>query len=185
MSQLASALAVAEEAYNFEHRDLHLGNILIQRTDSVSLKYTIYDLHFSVQTVGHQAFIIDFNLSRIYGGDKVYCVSLDSCVSKDESFCEVSENSWLHHGTIYKIMLEYSRGNWENFMPITNIIWLKYLIENILEYLQRNNPGLRKLTAVDSERDQMKAVRLLKKWNDCILEHTSAASFLRKVIFKD
>ncbi|GFY72728.1 hypothetical protein TNIN_215551 [Trichonephila inaurata madagascariensis] len=68
MSQIVSTLAVAEAAYNFEHRDLHLENILVQNTKAVSLKYTIHNKHFSVQTIGYQIFIIDFTLSRIYNG---------------------------------------------------------------------------------------------------------------------
>ncbi|CAL1263983.1 unnamed protein product [Larinioides sclopetarius] len=66
MSQLVAALAAAEAAYNFEHRDLHLANILVQNTSAATLKYTVHNQHFSIQTVGVHAYIIDFTLSRIY-----------------------------------------------------------------------------------------------------------------------
>ncbi|GFS50629.1 hypothetical protein NPIL_247691 [Nephila pilipes] len=184
MSQIVSALAVAEAAYNFEHRDLHLENILVQNTKAVSLKYTMQNKHFSVQTIGYHIFIIDFTLSRIYHDKNVYCIELDGIIKKCESK-EPVDNIWFDHMSMYKIMAEYSKSQWDKYMPITNIIWLKHINENILNYLEKNNPHFTKLVPPVDEHDQMTAIRLLRKWNDCILQHKSATDLLQNVILQD
>ncbi|GFU34710.1 hypothetical protein TNCV_1994171 [Trichonephila clavipes] len=66
--QTASALAVAECAFGFEHRDLHLGNWLIRRTDKNWLYYSTRTWRWSLPTFGVQAFLIDFTMSRIQVG---------------------------------------------------------------------------------------------------------------------
>ncbi|GFY58811.1 hypothetical protein TNIN_21071, partial [Trichonephila inaurata madagascariensis] len=185
MSQIVSTLAVAEAAYNFEHRDLHLENILVQNTKAVSLKYTIHNKHFSVQTIGYQIFIIDFTLSRIYNDKNVYCIDLDEIVRKNCETKEPFNNIWFDHMNMYKIMAEYSKSQWHKYMPVTNIIWLKHVNENILNYLEKNNPHLTKLVPPPEEQDQMKAIRLLRKWNDHILEHKSALDLLQNLILQD
>ncbi|GIY10338.1 hypothetical protein CDAR_44341 [Caerostris darwini] len=185
MSQITAALAVAEAAYNFEHRDIHLGNILVRSTNAVSLKYTIHDRHFSIETVGYHVFIIDFTLSRIYCDQNVYCVGLDEIARQSNENKEVSDCIWLNHKNIYKIMAEYSKREWDKYMPITNIIWLKYMNENILDYLQKNNPQFMKLVPPNNEHNQMKAINLLRKWNDSILQHKSAMDLLNNTILGD
>ncbi|GIY40237.1 hypothetical protein CEXT_167091 [Caerostris extrusa] len=184
MSQITAALAVAEAAYNFEHRDIHLGNILVRSTNAVSLKYTIHNHHFSIETVGYHVFIIDFTLSRIYCDQNVYCVGLDEIARQSNENKEVSDCIWLNHKNIYKIMAEYSKREWDKYMPITNIIWLKYMNENILDYLQKNNPQFMKLVPPNNEHNQMKAINLLRKWNDCILQHKSAMDLLNNTILE-
>ncbi|GBM05863.1 Serine/threonine-protein kinase haspin [Araneus ventricosus] len=177
MSQIVSALAAAEAAYNFEHRDLHLANILVQDTPAESLKYTIHNQHFSILTVGCHVSIIDFTLSRIYNDKNVYCIGLDDIARGSGDRENARDNVWLNHKTMYQIMGECSKGNrWDKFMPATNIIWLKYMNENILDYLRKNNP---------ENESQMKAFRLLREWNECILGHMSAGDLLQDVISKD
>ena len=58
-------LLVAEEAFEFEHRDLHWGNILVRDASTDNLSYTIDKNQFEVKTEGVQASIIDFSLSRM------------------------------------------------------------------------------------------------------------------------
>ena len=70
--QVALALAVAENACQFEHRDLHWGNVLVRRSDSSDrggrLECTMNDVDISVETSGVNVTLIDFTLSRLNGG---------------------------------------------------------------------------------------------------------------------
>lgn len=62
--QVAFALAVAEAAYEFEHRDLHNSNILIRTT---SEKFVIFCLNgkcYQMECCGVMASIIDNTFSR-------------------------------------------------------------------------------------------------------------------------
>lgn len=62
--QVAFALAVAEAAYEFEHRDLHNSNVLIKKTSN---KYVIFSLNgkcYQMECCGVMAFIIDNTFSR-------------------------------------------------------------------------------------------------------------------------
>jgi len=69
--QVALTLAVAENACQFEHRDLHWGNVLVRRSDSSDregrLECTMNDVDISVETSGVNVTLIDFTLSRLNG----------------------------------------------------------------------------------------------------------------------
>ena len=63
--QVAHALAIAEKLLQFEHRDLHWGNVLIQPCTDKVVAYSHGSEKFQVDTHGIRATIIDFSLSRI------------------------------------------------------------------------------------------------------------------------
>jgi len=68
MFQVTLSLAIAERALQFEHRDLHWGNVLIQRTTEPTLTYMLDGAPVSVDTHGVKVTIIDFTLSRLTKG---------------------------------------------------------------------------------------------------------------------
>ena len=130
MAQMTLALAVAEKALQFEHRDLHMGNVLIKRlphTDSTA-QYRIEGVPMSINTEGLHVSIIDFSLSRI---------SKDGC----SMFCDLSTNPALFEGKgdiifdTYRGMM-YETGNiWKEYRPYTNVLWLHYLVDKLLRYV--------------------------------------------------
>ena len=63
--QVAHALGIAEKAYQFEHRDLHWGNVLVRDTSEKAISYSYESREFEVETLGKCATIIDFSLSRM------------------------------------------------------------------------------------------------------------------------
>lgn len=68
MQQVACALAVAEEVLSFEHRDLHMGNILVQSTRHTTVTVTLNNTPIFIDTQGIHVSIIDFTLSRLTKG---------------------------------------------------------------------------------------------------------------------
>uniref|UniRef100_A0A1I8A8A0 Protein kinase domain-containing protein n=1 Tax=Steinernema glaseri TaxID=37863 RepID=A0A1I8A8A0_9BILA len=68
-TQVAFSLMVAEHALEFEHRDLHVGNVLVSREhvpEVISYKYEGNEYHFASH--GVKATIIDFTNSRMRKG---------------------------------------------------------------------------------------------------------------------
>ena len=68
LQQVAGALAVAEEVLCFEHRDLHVGNILVQSTRQTTLTLILNNIPIFIDTQGIHVSIIDFTLSRLTKG---------------------------------------------------------------------------------------------------------------------
>ncbi|KAM1621222.1 hypothetical protein ACFX1T_019675 [Malus domestica] len=66
--QGTASFVVAEAAHEFEHRDLHWGNILLSRNDSVTMQFTLEGKQMFIQTFGLVVSIIDSSLSRISTG---------------------------------------------------------------------------------------------------------------------
>ncbi len=56
--------SVAETLLEFEHRDLHWGNVLVRESDVNNFVYSICGESYEVKTHGVVATIIDFSLSR-------------------------------------------------------------------------------------------------------------------------
>ena len=70
LHQTALGLAVAENALEFEHRDLHWGNVLISRTEDEFIESCLLGERKIVPTHGVRVSLIDFTLSRLKKGNK-------------------------------------------------------------------------------------------------------------------
>ncbi|KAL5582731.1 hypothetical protein UlMin_015173 [Ulmus minor] len=142
--QVTAALAVAEAAYEFEHRDLHWGNVLLSRNDSVTLQFTLAGKQMNVRTFGLLVSIIDFTLSRINTGEDIL-------------FLDLSSDPYLFKGPkgdkqaeTYRKMKEVTGDCWEGSFPRTNVLWLAYLVDILLlkksfERSPKNERDLRSL----------------------------------------
>ena len=73
--QVAHATAIAEKILQFEHRDLHWGNVLVKSCQEKTIQYSYGQEAFEVETFGVRSTIIDFSLSRLSvpGNDKESC----------------------------------------------------------------------------------------------------------------
>ncbi|KAH7961976.1 hypothetical protein HPB52_013811 [Rhipicephalus sanguineus] len=104
--QVACALAVAETALKFEHRDLHWGNILVAPTQKRHIHCHLPQGHFTLKTNGVFASVIDYTLSRL-------------CKGRAVVFTDVSEEDELFRGVgdyqfdIYRRMKEENKYQFE------------------------------------------------------------------------
>ncbi|XP_025193755.1 protein PF14_0175 [Melanaphis sacchari] len=123
--QIVFGLAVAEEVYKFEHRDLHIGNILIKKCSNKNISFKLEGEYFNVPSRGIKITIIDFTLSRMtYNSKHVY-----NDLAKDtELFTSVGDYQF----DIYRMMRKETNDQWESFKPATNIYWLHYVLDKML-----------------------------------------------------
>lgn len=126
LHQTALGLAVAEIALEFEHRDLHWGNVLICRTADEFVESTLQGEKKLVPSHGVRVSLIDFTLSRL---------------KKDgvTVFCNMAEDETLFTGRgdyqfdVYRLMKKANKNDWEPFEPHTNVLWLHYLADKMLK----------------------------------------------------
>lgn len=62
--QVACSLAVAELELEFEHRDLHCDNVLVNATEQEFVEFVLHNRKIRVRTAGVKASVIDYTLSR-------------------------------------------------------------------------------------------------------------------------
>lgn len=124
--QVTAALAVAEAAYEFEHRDLHWGNILLSRKDSPMIKYTLQGKQIFVRTYGLLISIIDFTLSRLNAGETIlfFDLTMDPAIFEGPKGDKQSDT--------YRKMKDVTEECWEGSFPKTNVLWLQYLVDILL-----------------------------------------------------
>ncbi|KAD3067508.1 hypothetical protein E3N88_35388 [Mikania micrantha] len=125
--QVTVALAVAEAAFEFEHRDLHWGNILLSRKGSETLQFILDGKKLCVKTYRLVASIIDFTLSRINTGDSILFLDL----SLDPGLFEGPKRDI--QSETYRKMKQVTEDCWEGSFPKTNVLWLQYLIDILLQ----------------------------------------------------
>ncbi|KAG8369024.1 hypothetical protein BUALT_Bualt15G0107200 [Buddleja alternifolia] len=124
--QVTLALAVAEAAYEFEHRDLHWGNVLLSRKGSASLQFILDGKKIQVKTFGLHISIIDFTLSRINTGEDILFLDLSS----DPELFEGPKGD--KQADTYRKMRDVTDECWEGSFPKTNVLWLQYLVDILL-----------------------------------------------------
>ena len=166
---VACALAKGEEWANFEHRDLHLGNICIRLRDQ-SLERTKDKLgHTGVETT-----IIDYTLSRavMLDDDIAYFdLSKDPAVFEGDGEDDYQYDLYRHmraavlngdpallatqpdvrktrRGKHDDLQIFHEDdtttryGDWKDYHPITNLVWLHFILVKLLNFLLPGNPAL-------------------------------------------
>ncbi|XP_021282770.1 serine/threonine-protein kinase haspin homolog isoform X1 [Herrania umbratica] len=153
--QVTAALAVAEAAYEFEHRDMHWGNILLSRNDSVTSKFILEGKQMFIRTFGLSISIIDFTLSRINTGESILFMDLstDPYLFKGPKGDKQSET--------YRKMKEVTEDYWEGSFPRTNVLWLLYLVDILLlkKTFVRSSTNERELRSLKKRLDKCNSAR--------------------------
>ncbi|XP_065029256.1 serine/threonine-protein kinase haspin homolog [Musa acuminata AAA Group] len=124
--QVTIALAVAESACEFEHRDLHWGNILLKRNNDPMTDFTLQGKKMRAKTFGLTISIIDFTLSRINTGEAILFLDL----SADPGLFEGPKGD--KQFDTYRKMKDLTDDCWEGSFPKTNVLWLIYLVVILL-----------------------------------------------------
>lgn len=73
IKQILLGLVVAEVAMEFEHRDLHSCNVLLQPTEDVFVEYVVHGRRMRVPSFGYRVKIIDATFSRLRVGKWSKC----------------------------------------------------------------------------------------------------------------
>ncbi|CAB3403272.1 unnamed protein product [Caenorhabditis bovis] len=122
--QLMLSLTVAETEIEFEHRDLHLGNVLVCRKQ-MELRYKLNGSEMSVRSHGVKASIIDFTLSRMKkNGATVY---------QDLQNQDIFDGEGDEQFEIYRRMRDNNGNDWSKFHSCTNLWWVQYLAKKMIE----------------------------------------------------
>lgn len=150
--QAACALAVAETALEFEHRDLHWGNILVAPTKQRSIPCRLAGRDFELDCAGVFVSVIDYTLSRMHKGGAVMFTDVSS---EDDLF----NGSGDYQFDIYRLMREHNQNDWKSFRPYTNVLWLHYLSRKLLE--KRRYPSI--------SQQQRSALAELRQWSDTVI----------------
>lgn len=129
--QVIVGLAIAEKVYLYEHRDLHVSNILIKKTSKSTIPFTLDGHKFNITSHGIKATIIDATFSRLTHNGKVYYRDLTSTLRRYNSKKTPTRMSLQNRS--YRQMVQITKNNWENFTPKTNLIWLTYLCETLMK----------------------------------------------------
>ncbi|KAI0276305.1 hypothetical protein BGY98DRAFT_986292 [Russula aff. rugulosa BPL654] len=124
--QIVRALSTAEEL------DLHWGQILVKNIpSSVSSRKSpsTTDAWLSMDHLVHgvKATVIDLGLARMDAGDgstDIRWTPLDE---------EIFEGEGDYQFDIYRLMRKHNGGNWADFRPLSNVMWLHYLLIKLLK----------------------------------------------------
>lgn len=134
--QTVYAVAYAETAYELEHRDLHLSNILVARcaawpvepaTSAASFPGTLplaLWQRYAPAEAHIRATIIDYSLSRMVLDGKVLAYDF----SDPSLFTGQGDEQY----EIYRTMRSLAAGDWHAFHPSTNVVWLHFLAHRLL-----------------------------------------------------
>ncbi|KXT03670.1 hypothetical protein AC578_5157 [Pseudocercospora eumusae] len=160
--QTVLSIAKGEEGAEFEHRDLHAGNICIRSTALPDNIDSTRKLNFtSLETT-----IIDYTISRCLMPDsKIAYTDLSSPSQAGVFEADATEE---YQYEIYRYMRgalffdnayaewnpEASTGrHWEQFHPQTNLVWLHLVLYKLLEQLEWPSSTTKKAPAKKNKKD--------------------------------
>ncbi|XP_034472737.1 putative serine/threonine-protein kinase haspin homolog [Drosophila innubila] len=126
LQQVILTLAVGEEAFQFEHRDLHWGNILVEETELKHIDYKLNGKDMPVATKGVRVTIIDYTLSRVTVGE---CCHYNDLSTDEELFAALGDYQY----DIYRMMRDELKNNWSAYAPKTNVMWLSYVVSKLID----------------------------------------------------
>jgi len=160
--QTALTLAVAERKFEFEHRDLHWGNLLIRPTTEKYAEFHVDGKVVKLLTHGVKATIIDYSLSRmVYDGAVLY-----DNLARDE---ELFQSSGDYQFDIYRLMRKRVENDFERYEPYTNLLWLHYMVDKLINGARYRYSKTKKHRA---------AVNEMMQERDQLLNYTSAFDYV-------
>nr|XP_055061405.1 uncharacterized protein haspin [Misgurnus anguillicaudatus] len=164
LHQVTAALAVAEQALCFEHRDLHWGNILVKNTKQKKSEFILNGAVHSVETRGVHVNIIDYSLSRL----EIDGLTVSCDISADE---ELFMGQGDYQFEIYRMMKKENNNCWSTYNPHSNVLWLHYLADKLLSMNYK----------IKSQSSQQKTLKsTIKSFHSEILDYASATEALTK-----
>ncbi|XP_054166144.1 serine/threonine-protein kinase haspin-like [Oppia nitens] len=137
--QLIASLAVAEEAIEFEHRDLHCSNILVDhQTTQQYCQYAINGHKFRVKLNGIKLTLIDTTFSRTrlkiaINSNKEY----ENCFYSDLTHLNLDDYHNKLLKQVYTKQTLITSNNWRNFHPKTNILWIDYCVQQLCQKMNK------------------------------------------------
>ncbi|KAI9467153.1 hypothetical protein BJY52DRAFT_1236715 [Lactarius psammicola] len=141
--QIVRVLATAENLVSFEHRDLHWGQILVKDVPS-----EVFDrdarLPMDHPAYGVQATVIDLGLARMDA--RADDGSTEICWTPFDE--EIFEGEGDYQFDIYRLMRKHNGGRWADFRPLTNVMWLHYLLFKLLKFKNLRPPRKSATTTV-------------------------------------
>ncbi|KAJ3171879.1 Serine/threonine-protein kinase haspin [Geranomyces variabilis] len=161
LRQLVCALAAAEESMEFEHRDLHWGNVLVRNVAShndeeLLVSWTVDGKECRVPHCGLRMCIIDYTWSRVRQGQEVTFNPLeDPCLFT--GLGKGKRGGDLQFD-VYRWIKAETDGRWEEFFPKTNIFWIHYLIDKILTKRMAPIPRSTSKKAREATKSEQKAM---------------------------
>ncbi|UXI22836.1 hypothetical protein NH340_JMT08779 [Sarcoptes scabiei] len=129
--QVTIALAVAESIYQFEHRDLHICNILVKRTKKKVITFVLRSIPYKVKSFGVKACIIDATFSRVCLGpddQTIFYTDLSNRLKGTASNPNPIDGQELAYQQMYNKVID----KWKDWFPETNIYWCKYFYNEVL-----------------------------------------------------
>ncbi|THH12399.1 hypothetical protein EW145_g61 [Phellinidium pouzarii] len=136
--QVTRSLGRAEELAHFEHRDLHWGQILVRESQkSLRLPAMVPSGFVCMDDLSHgvQSTIIDLGLARIdHGHGDAYWTPFTE---------EIFEGEGDYQYDVYRMMRKCNKNEWRSFRPFTNVLWLHYLADKLINHKQIHPPSLR------------------------------------------
>ncbi|KAF7792874.1 hypothetical protein EIP86_003975 [Pleurotus ostreatoroseus] len=159
--QVARTLAIAEDLVHFEHRDLHWGQILVKSADvptqprlSKSKK-----IPMDHDAYGVKATVIDLGLSRMDPDDEDDTGGVHFTPFDDEVF----EGEGDYQFDVYRMMRSHIGTSWETYRPLTNVMWLHYIVDKLLNAKRLRAPMVPRKSIVASTYSE-------RECYECLLE---------------
>ncbi|CEF66115.1 Serine/threonine-protein kinase haspin [Strongyloides ratti] len=123
--QLIHSMRIAEYLFNFEHRDLHESNILIQNIDNnMDVEYIFNSVKYKLKSFGVKIKIIDYTFSKITLNDRNYFLNLEEF----KELFEINSDSKPFQ-KIYPKMRKVTNGDWSKYYPKNNLLWIIHHIK--------------------------------------------------------
>ncbi|XP_058631753.1 serine/threonine-protein kinase haspin-like isoform X2 [Onychostoma macrolepis] len=162
LHQVTAALAVAEQALCFEHRDLHWGNILVKNIKHKHNEFILNGTVHSIETRGVHVNVIDYSLSRL----EIDGLTVSCDISNDE---ELFMGQGDYQFEIYRLMKKENNNCWSTYNPHSNVLWLHYLADKLLSMKYKSK-------AQSNQQRTLKSA--LKSFQSEILHYPSATEAL-------
>lgn len=176
IGQVVFAILWAQRRFHFEHRDLHMGNVLIEQFEEpIELEMNLLDNDLIIVSHDLRCSIIDYSLSRMEPDSStntiVYADLDDSLFNGDASIDQQYE--------VYRQMKNicHSRSNncasiWQQYIPDTNRLWILYLLDKLISL-----PEFKKKRS----KTHLERMSVLKKIKDSLLnDYTSLEEWFIK-----